>query len=102
VVNQDLVVNSKFVCLFDMNSTSFDVDLLEGVMDLVVDGCHLVQPFFSGGGGEFIVIVKVNGVRVPAIEAVVGEVLMGRMGCCIVGKLGKCQPSLPMFLSIVT
>jgi len=27
---------------------------------------------------------------------------MGRMGCCIVGKLGKRQPSLPMFLSIMT
>jgi len=27
---------------------------------------------------------------------------MGRMGCCIVGKLSKCQPSLPTFLSIMT
>jgi len=50
-----------------MNSTSFDVDLLEGVVDLVVDCCHSVQPFFGGRGGEFIVIVEVNGARVPAI-----------------------------------
>jgi len=26
---------------------------------------------------------------------------MGRMGCCIVGKLSKCQPSLATFLSIM-
>jgi len=50
-----------------MNSTSFDVDLLEAVVDLVVDCCHSVQPFFGSRGGEFIVIVEVNGVRVPAI-----------------------------------
>jgi len=27
---------------------------------------------------------------------------MARMGCSILCKLGKCQPSLPTFLSIVT
>jgi len=26
---------------------------------------------------------------------------MGRMGCCIVGKLSKCEPSLPTLLSIM-
>ena len=66
-VNQDLVVNSKLACLYDMNGTSFDVDLLEGVVDLVVDGCHSVQPFFGSGGGEFVVVVQVNGAGVPAI-----------------------------------
>jgi len=50
-----------------MNSTSFDVDLLEGVVDLVVDYFYSVQPFFVGRRGEFRVIVKVNGARVPAI-----------------------------------
>jgi len=66
-VNQDPVVNSKLACLFDVNSTSFDVDLLKGVVDLVVDGCDSVQPFFGSRGGEFIVIVEMNGGRVPAI-----------------------------------
>jgi len=49
-----------------MNSTFFDVDLLESVVDLVADSCHSVQPFFGSGGGEFIVIVEVDGARVPA------------------------------------
>jgi len=67
VVNQDPVVNSKFACLFDMNSTPFDFDLLKRVVDLVVNCCHSVQPFFDGGGGEFIVIVQVDGARVTTI-----------------------------------
>ena len=66
-VNQDPVVNSKLAWLFDINSTSFDVDLLEGVVDLVVDGFHSVQPFFCSVRGEFIVVVEVNGARVPPI-----------------------------------
>jgi len=67
LVNQDPVINSKLAGLFNLNSTSFDVDLLEGVVDLVVDCCYSVQPFFGGGRGEFIVIVDMNGARVPAI-----------------------------------
>ena len=39
--------------------------------------------------------------RVPVKLAVVGGVLMYRMGCYIVGKRSKRQPSLPTFLSIV-
>ena len=50
-----------------MNNTSFDTDLLECVVDLVVCCCHSVQPFFCGGGREFPVIVKVNSARLPAI-----------------------------------
>jgi len=67
VVNQDPVVDSKLACLFNINSTSFDVDLLEGVVDLVVDGCDSVQPHFSSWGAVFVVVVEVNGTRVPAI-----------------------------------
>jgi len=101
VVKQDPVVNSKLASLFDMNSTSFDVDLLEGMVDLVVDCCHSVQPLFGGGGGEFTVVVEVNGARVLAILATVGGVLMGGMGCRIIGKLGEYQPSFPLFLPIM-
>jgi len=50
-----------------MGSTSFDVDLLDSMVKLVVDCYYSVQPFFVGGGGEFIVIPKLSGVRVPAI-----------------------------------
>jgi len=64
-----------------MNSTSFDVDLLEGVLDPVVDYCHSVQPIFSGRVGEFIVVVKVNGARVAVIQAAVGGVLISTIGC---------------------
>ena len=67
MVNQDTVVNSKLGCFVDMNSTSFDVDVLKGMVDLVVDCRHSVQPFFGGGRGEFIVIIKMNGASVPAI-----------------------------------
>ena len=63
MVNQDPVVNSKLACLFDMNSTSFYVHLFEGVVDLVMHGCHSVQPFFRSRGGEFLVIVEGDGAR---------------------------------------
>jgi len=84
-----------------MNRTSFEVDLFDGLEDLVVDCCQSVQLFFGGRGGEFIVDVEMNSTRVPAIMAAVGGVLMGRIGCRIIGKLGKCQASFPTFLSIM-
>jgi len=49
-VNQDSVINSKLTGLFNMNSTSFDVDLLERMIDLVVDWYYSVKPFFGGRG----------------------------------------------------
>ena len=64
---QNPIINSKLACFFDINSTSFDVDLFEGMLNLVVDCCHSGQPFFSGGRGEFIVIIMMDGAMVSAI-----------------------------------
>lgn len=49
MVNQDSVIDSKLACFFNMNRTSFNINLLEGVVDLVVDYRHSVQPFFGSG-----------------------------------------------------
>ena len=72
-----------------MDSTAFFVDAFESVMDLVVHGSHSVQPFFSGGGAEFVVVIEVYCAWVEAIQASVGRVIMGDGRCGIVGKFGK-------------
>jgi len=70
-------------------STSLVVDLLEGIVNLVVYCCHAVEPFLGGRRGEFMVIREVYSVRVKAIQATVGRVLVGGCGGSIVSKLSK-------------
>ena len=51
-----------------MQSTSFVVDLFEDVKVVVLHYSHPIKPFFCGMGGEFVVIVKVCGAWIKAIE----------------------------------
>ena len=37
------------------------VDALEDVVDVVVHSSNSVEPFFCGGGGEFVVVIEVYG-----------------------------------------
>ena len=62
---------------------------IEGMVDLVVHCSHLVQPFFGGGGGQFVVVGNLYGAWVEPIQASIGRVSMGGGRCSIVGKFGK-------------
>jgi hypothetical protein len=100
-VDQYPIINGKFPGIFNVDGASLNVYLLEGMVDLVMYGSHSIEPFFGSGRGEFIVIIEMDGIGVPAIEAAVRGVLVGRMRGHVVGKLGKCKPSFPSFLSIM-
>ena len=56
---------------------------------MVVYYCHGVKPFLGGSRGEFVVVREVYSVRVKAIQAAVGRVLVGGCSGSIVSKLGK-------------
>jgi len=71
-----------------MYSTSFVVDLLVSIVNLIVYCCHAVKPFLGGRRGEFVVIREVYSARVKAVQAAVVRVLVGGCGGSIVSKLG--------------
>jgi len=52
-VNLYLVINIELACFLDVNSTSFDIDFIKVIMDLVMHSCYSIEPFFFGKGGEF-------------------------------------------------
>ena len=62
------------------------VDALEDVVDVVVHSSHSVEPFFCGGGGEFVVVIEVYGAWIKAIETSITGEFVGSGGCGIVGK----------------
>lgn len=65
------------------------IDAFESIMNLVLQCTHLDLSFFSGGGGEFLVPMKVYHVWVEAKLDSVGSVTMGDGRCDIVGNLCK-------------
>ena len=62
------------------------VDAFADVVDMVVYRSHSVEPFFCGGGGEFIVVIKVYGVWIESIETSIRGELAGSGGCGIIGE----------------
>ena len=70
-------------------------------MDVVVHCRHSVQLFFSGGGGELVVIIEVYCAWVEAIQASIVRVTMGGCRCSMVGNFGKRYPCRPVDLPIM-
>jgi len=54
-VYQYPVIDSKSSCLLDVDCTSFVVNLLKGIMNLVMYCGHLVKSFFCSRGREGVV-----------------------------------------------
>ena len=65
------------------------VDALEDVVDVVVHYSHSVEPFFCGRRGEFVVVIKVYGASIKAIETSIRGEFVGSGGCGIIGKFCK-------------
>ena len=72
MVNQDPVINIVLLCFLDMDSTSFDVDFLVGIVDLIMHSCYSVELFFCARCGEFEVVWVVYCSRVEAVKTAVG------------------------------
>ena len=80
-----------------MKGASFVVDAFEDVMDMIVHCGHSIKPLFCSGKGELVVIIKVYGVWIEAIETSVWEEFVGSGGCGVVGKFYKrlaCSPTV--------
>ena len=100
-INQYPIVNVELSCFFEVEGTSFVLDMLEGIVYLFVHCCHSISPFFGCGRGEFVVIIKVYGSRVETTETSIRGEFVGS-GCCgVVGKFGERQPCSPAVLPIV-
>ena len=56
-------------------------------MDLSVDYCHAIEPFFCCWRAEFMFIRYMNSATVETIETFVGGILMRGSGRCIVCKV---------------
>ena len=83
MINQDPIVNIELACFFNMKGTSFVVDSFKDVMDMVMYCSHMVEAFFYGGRGEFVVIIEVNCARVESIEASVRGEFVGSSHCSL-------------------
>ena len=87
--NKNPIVNVELCCFFNIQGPSFMVDALEDVVDVVMHSSHSVEPFFCGGGGEFVVVIEVYGAWIKAIETSIRREFVGSGGCSIVCKLCK-------------
>ena len=67
-------------------------DAFEYVMNVVVHCSHLVKSFFCGRSGKFIVVIKVYGAWIKAVEASELEEFMGSGGRSLMGKLLGASP----------
>ena len=69
-----------------MKVVSFVLDLFEDIMDLVMHYSYSIEPFFSSGGGEFVVVIEVYGAWIKAIETSVGGEFVRSSGCGMISK----------------
>ena len=88
-INQYLIVDEQLSLLFDVDSTLFVVDMLEGIVNLVVHFCYSIYLFFSCRGEEYVVVIKVQGVRVKAVETSVRGECVGSGASRIVSKFSE-------------
>ena len=56
------IVNIELSGFLIMQGTSFMDDAFKDVVDMVVACSHSIEPVFCGGGGEFVVVIKLYGV----------------------------------------
>ena len=70
-VDQYTFINIELVWFLDMNGTSFDIDLFEGIVNLVIHSCYLDKPFFCSRGRDFEVVSELFCSRVEAVKAAV-------------------------------
>ena len=88
-LNQHPIVDVEVSGCFNMKCALFIVDTFGDVVDVVVHYTHLVEPFFCGRRGEFIVVIKVYGVLIPAKETSAGGEVVGSSSCTTIGKVYK-------------
>ena len=87
--NQNPIVNVELPSFGHMKGTSFMVNTLEHIVDVVVYCSHYVEPFVCGGGAEFIVVAKVYSTWIKSVETSLGGDFVRSGGSRVVGKFCK-------------
>ena len=85
-IDQNQIVNVALPSFVNMKGASFIVNSLEDIVDMLVHYSDSVKPFIHVRRGEFVVVVKLYGAWIKAIEAYIGGEVVGSGGCGIVGK----------------
>ena len=75
-----------------MKGTSFVVDELEEIMNMVVNCSHPVKLFFCKRRAEFAVVIEVYGVWIAVMETSMRAQFVVINGCAVIGKFCKRQP----------
>ena len=88
-IDQNPTDNVELPSFFNMKGTSFMVDALEDVEDVVVHCSQFVEPCFCGRRGEFVLVIQMNGVGIEGIKTSVCGEFVGSSGCSIVSKVCK-------------
>ena len=88
-VNQDPIGYIEVSSFFNMKVASFVVHSFEYIVHMFIHCSHSVEPFFCGGGGEFVVVIEVYGAWIKAIETSIRGEFVGSGGCGIIGKFCK-------------
>ena len=66
-IHQNAIINVEASSFFNIKYTSFVVDLLEDVVNLIMHCSHSVDPFFCGARGQLVVMITVNDILIKAI-----------------------------------
>ena len=101
-VNQDSIIDVEVSGFLNMKVALFIVDSFEDIVDVVVHSSHSVKPFFCSSRAEFVVIIKVYGAWIKAIETSVWEEFISSGGCGIISKFCVRWPCSPAVLPIMT
>ena len=88
-VNQHPIINVEMSSFFYIEGVLFIVDAFENVVDVVVNCCYLVKPFFCGRAGEFEVIMEMYSAWIKVTEASVEREFLCTSGCGIIDKFCK-------------
>ena len=60
-INRDPILNDEMPGFFNIKCALFVVDALQDIADMIVYYTYWIESFFSGAGGEFVLIVDVHG-----------------------------------------
>ena len=85
-INQNRIINVELPSFLNMKRTSFMVNTLEDIVDVVAHNSHSVETFFCGRRGEFIVFIEVHGAWIKDIEISAGGEFVSSGGSGVVGK----------------
>ena len=100
-INWDPIVTIESSGVFDIKGTSFVVNYFQDVVDVVVHYNHSIKPFFCGRREKFVLVIKVDSVRIKAIVASVEAEFVNSVGYGMISKFCNRELCSLMVLFII-